>query len=260
MQILLGSQSTLVKIQDSRKNFQHILNFIETQFEDRVVKKNAIYLPENNDEKYKRAFLMKWIYAYYTRKYNKAVPNLKEVLMNRVAKPIHLDLPVLQDEPFEIDVEFVSGTRCRLKSNRANPLYDKGIQRYFRSMEISKGSNANCIEITTNSDVDKARLKFFFSLNKLNTVSLNFIYDDQKMESFFMLKQLRPDISNACRVLNVRIDDSLKTIRKNYLYLAKKCHPDLLSDKAEHHIKKATEDFQSLLAAFDIMKVHKQAS
>jgi len=260
MQILLGAQSTLVKIQDSRNNFQHILNFIESQFERKIVRQNSIYIPSSESEYHKRIFLMKWLYSYYTRKYTKPIPNLKSVLLARVAKPIYLQLPPLNTLPMTIEVEFALKSTCFLRFEHISVPCEKAMLSYFEDHISMKDDEKKSFEITVGSLDDKKRLKNFLYRKKIRDEAIVFRYDVQAYQEFFSVEPLNSDISKACQLLNVNIEDPLKQIRRNYINLAKKWHPDLLSDKTEAHIRQGTQYFQTLLAAFDLLKVHKKAS
>lgn len=260
MQILLGAQSTLVKIQDDRKNFQHILNFIETQFERKVIRTNSIYIPSNDAEYHKRVFLMKWLYSYYSRKYTKPIPNLKNVLLARVGKPIHLHLPVLQKLSIVIDVFFIDKYSCQFSIRNSDMLSKNAIKAYFEGYVLIKERGESLYNVDLVYSYEKRRLKSFFDSKTLEDFQLSCHYDLEAYRNFFTPKKKVSEISKACALLDVKVEDPLVQIRKSYIRLAKKYHPDLIMDKTESRIKQGTQYFQTLLAAFDLIKGHKKVS
>ena len=87
----MGVNETIVKIDNEKFYTGNLVNFMQTQFLLYTQRDLHITLLYHEQEYHKRIFLMKWLYSMYVKitKYN--MPNMKEVLVNRIKKPIKIE-------------------------------------------------------------------------------------------------------------------------------------------------------------------------
>ena len=97
MQILLGINETIIKINSLTLKIDQIQDFIMQHFSQKQIESNSILIPAHNQNCHKRVFLLKWCYAIYTKKVNIDLPQLKEQLVKRHTKPIRIILTAKQE-------------------------------------------------------------------------------------------------------------------------------------------------------------------
>jgi len=92
MQILLGVNETIIKINSFSLKIDQIQNFIMQHFSKKQIESDSIFIPAHNQDCHKRVFLLKWCYSIYAKKTNIQLPQLKEQLVKRHKKPIRIVL------------------------------------------------------------------------------------------------------------------------------------------------------------------------
>ena len=97
VQILLGANETIIKINSLSLKIDQIQDFIMQHFSQKQTKSNSIFIPAHNRDCHKRIFLLKWCYSIYTKKVNINLPQLKEQLVKRHKKPIRIILATKQE-------------------------------------------------------------------------------------------------------------------------------------------------------------------
>ncbi|MEA2100227.1 MAG: hypothetical protein U9P72_08855, partial [Campylobacterota bacterium] len=108
MNILMCANSTLVKIDEKRVYTKNLLYFMQTNFSTIVQYKNKITINYTKQEHYDRVFLIKWLYTLYSNITNNSFPNMKELLVNRIEKPIIIEFKsIIEDEKVEIKEEII---------------------------------------------------------------------------------------------------------------------------------------------------------
>jgi hypothetical protein len=83
--------------------------------------------------------------------------------------------------------------------------------------------------------------KFFKQRQKEETIKKVYGFEEEKS-----LEKLSPDVKEACSILGVNMPIDFISLKKKYLSLMKKHHPDLNkgSKKEEDHVKKINVAFQ----------------
>lgn len=92
VQILLGVNETIIKINSLSLKIDQIQNFVMHNFSQKQIESNTIFIPAHNQNCHKRVFLLKWCYSIYAKKTNIQLPQLKEQLVKRHKKPIRIIL------------------------------------------------------------------------------------------------------------------------------------------------------------------------
>jgi len=92
VQILLGTNETIIKINSLSLKIDQIQDFVMQHFSQKQIESNSIFIPAHNQDCHKRVFLLKWCYSIYAKKVNINLPQLKEQLVKRHRKPIRIIL------------------------------------------------------------------------------------------------------------------------------------------------------------------------
>ena len=90
MQILMGVNETIIRINNSKIYTENLVNFMQTQFSLYTQKQKSIIILYHNSEYHKRIYLMKWLYSMYVKISKVNMPNMKQLLINRIEKPIKI--------------------------------------------------------------------------------------------------------------------------------------------------------------------------
>ncbi|PHR54079.1 MAG: hypothetical protein COA44_14270 [Arcobacter sp.] len=257
MQIILGAHTTVFKIPQGRNKIQQILKFIQTNFTHNMPNKNTIQIPFYTKEHDHRVFLVKWLYSLYRRSNNKALPDLKSALIERIEKPIELHLPPINLSLVKIIVTFYEEGICHLGIDCFNETCDRALKHYFSDYISVKSQTFNLYELSIQSSQEQDSLRFFLGHSISEKIDMNIKYNAQAFERFVAIIPAVNEIDKAYIILNVKKEDTFKRIKQNYKKLAKACHPDLLSFRTQGNIKQSTQSFQVLLDAFHLIKKHK---
>ena len=90
MQILMGVNETVIRINNNKVYTQNLVNFMQTQFSLYTQQQKSIIILYHSSEYHKRIFLMKWLYSMYIKISKINMPNMKQLLIDRIEKPIKI--------------------------------------------------------------------------------------------------------------------------------------------------------------------------
>ena len=85
-----------------------------------------------------------------------------------------------------------------------------------------------------------------------NKHELNYLFNN--LTANFYTQTSAPTISYYCKILNVNENDSFETIRKHYLRLAKRFHPDHQNALTPQEVKINTQRFYKIQEAYEALK------
>ena len=124
MQILMGVNETIVRIDNEKLYTRNLVIFMQTQFLLYTQRDHHIVLLYHEQEYHKRIYLMKWLYSMYvkTTKYN--MPNMKELLVNRIKKPIKVEFktPITNLNNIKIETQKIEKEIKNKKPSISNEL------------------------------------------------------------------------------------------------------------------------------------------
>ena len=254
MQILLGANETIIRINSNSISIDYIQHFITTHFEKRQIKENYIFIPESNQNIYHRTFLLKWLYSLHSKK-NTPSPKLKELLINRQHKAIKI---ITKNKIIHtLDYKIIDKENLIIHITPANNNIAVKIKTY---LQLKITIMPIYLKITLTSIDDRKILKKFIQSNNIIDIPHHHKYNKKDMDEFLFLndniqdktKQITP-IQNAYNLLGISKDDSLNVIKKKYKLLAKKFHPDNVYGKDKHTLNIYTKKFQKILGAYEMI-------
>lgn len=91
MNILMCTNSTLIKIDETKIYTKNILYFMQTNFSAFKQYKNKITINYMTHEHFDRVFLLKWLYTLYSNITKNNFKDMKELLVKRIRKPIIIE-------------------------------------------------------------------------------------------------------------------------------------------------------------------------
>lgn len=259
MQVLLGVEHTIFKIDGFTDDYKQMMQFIERNFAAKKVQEHVFFIPASLENNHKRKFLMKWLYSYYKKSTSNYRAELKFELIKRIEKPIHIHFLPKKNELLNISTTFYENATCQLILDSKNNSCNLYILQYFSGQIRLKSLTFNLYEVKIETNAHKQSLRDFLSKKKIGSVTVSMQYNKNALEYFLDMinEPTKVDpVDKACAILKVNKYDALSVIKKHYRKLAKTYHPDLSS----LDINESTQRFQSISDAFDIIKKYKTAA
>ena len=250
MQILLGVNETIIKINSSSIKIDYIQHFISTHFLDRTIKENTILIPKSSQNSYHRMFLLKWLYTLYTKRTKNILPELKDILVQRYEKAIKIELK--EKIIHNIIYSVIDDETINIKIIPANSQIAYKIKTYL-SMEIILLPTSLHIKVKSDDD-KKLFIKFLKNKNIIN-VPHKHIYKQKDIEKFCnLIKYKEPTkIDKAYMILGLSNNYDAKSLKKQYKKLAKEFHPDRANSRDIQTLDLYTQKFQNILDAYEVL-------
>lgn len=235
-------------------NIEYIQHYISAHFNSRTIVENSINIPASKANLYHRTFLLKWLYSLYSKK-NKPLPELKESLLQRYHKAIKIVLP--QKIIHLMRYKIIDNETVHLTITPQNSQIALKLKTF---LQVRMTSLPTYLELKLETPYEKERLQKFLNSYKIINVPHKHIYNKQEMNDFFYtpkeekqeIKIISP-LSSAYMVLQMHPTDDIKSIKKQYKYLAKELHPDRVASENKELIILHTKRFQELLECYEII-------
>jgi len=253
MQILLGINETIIKINSASIRIEYIQDFINTHFKNKVINDNYILIPQSNDNYYHRTFLLKWLYTLYTKKTKNEFARLKESLVNRQHKPIKIILP--QKIVHKISWKVVDDKTINIEIVPSNYQIVHMLNKALKTKLIA---SSTYFSVKINTEAEKKSLqKVLSSVDIINIPHLH-IYKKAIMEEFLAEKKKEVNekeiaYTQAHTILGSFPNDDAKTLKKKYKQLAMQFHPDKAEQKDSDALTLHTKKFQNILQAYETL-------
>ncbi len=259
MQILLGAEETIIKINSHSVRIDYIQHFISTHFLNRTIKDNVIYIPKSKDASYHRAFLLKWLYTFYVKKTNNNLPELKELLIDRQKKAIKI---LLQEKIIHrIVYSVIDKENIKIQISPSNNQIVRSIKTFLQT-DIKLF--ATHIIITISEQKQKELLEKLLCSKKLINIPYKHIYSKEEMQTFIEAKKeektketytqiYQNNLDDAHLILGSFPHDDVKTLKKRYKKLAKMLHPDKINIEDKSSQILYTKKFQNLNNAYEFL-------
>jgi len=185
-----------------------------------------------------------------------------------------LEAEILSHTFSDISNHFENSDKIR---NQLKNIYTKEMQSFDNTIEIAKKyynltrdeyqKRLQVMEYLLNLafiDNDFSKAEFMITEDIASTLQIkkaDFENLIAKFEQFYAQKQNSKELSleKACEVLDVKITDDMKIIKKKYRELVKKNHPDIITGQgaSQSIIDQATEKLQEINSAYEIIKKEK---
>ena len=260
MQILLGLNETIVKINSHSQRIDYIQHFINTHFLNRSIQNNIIYIPKSKDDSSSRAFLLKWLYTLYVKKTKNNLPQLKELLVTRQHKAIKI---ILQEKVIHrIVYSVLDKQRVKVEILPLNNQLTRSIQTYLQvKMQYFKTH----MIIYIHEEKEKILLKKLLCTKSLINIPHEHIYSKKAIENFLKEKEEetktqerhislhRNSLEDAHFILGSFPQDNVKILKKRYKKLAKVFHPDKIHNQDESSRLLYTKKFQNISNAYNLL-------
>jgi len=253
MQILLGAQETIIKINSKTIKIDYIQHFIHEHFTNVIITNKSLYIPTSRKNNHYRIFLLKWLYALYIKKKKNNVSQFKEILLKREYKAIKIILS--QEITHKIIWNILDEKNIALSIEPYNEKIIVMLKTYFTT---SLHVNNTYISLHVNTVEEKERLKKLLANLHFFRIKVTHIFNKQEMASFVKTpdtkeKRLQNPLQKAHTILGSFPEDDASMLKKRYKKLAKKYHPDKVDIQDNKNVVLYTQKFQNILQAYEIL-------
>ncbi len=267
MHLSLSHDMLALTIQEDSKTFYFLQNIADKNFQKKIGRKDKMIIFKDQDELVQRRYFLKLISKIYLRK----TGNVEQahIIETTIDKSIKISLlksnQVLQKMSINLSIEDNYAVVFYMGSH--NTLFASYLKSYFKDHLVRIRPKNGTITLYPNSDVTVRLLEKLLEQKELFGCFVEFSYsmdDFLAYKKSFISKRAKRSRHNALfslledyfGILGCRMEDSFEIIRKNYLTLVKKYHPDScgLYD-GDLHVKYVAK-FQEVQNAYEMLKIH----
>lgn len=247
---------------------QHI---IDNHFPHRIGRKNKIILFPKDEELHQRRYFIKLIAKLYKNinpeDSDKDLKNL-EKSHSKTLKFSLLQTGALLPH-LHINIYFEDAHAIVFKLENNDRLLVSYLKNYFKDHLIQYRKRNQTLTLFPNSDSTCKQLKKLVTTQKHMGWYIHFHYDKKALKDFekrFHLKFERKKRFNALHgileeyflALGCSAQDSFSTVRRHYLKLVKKYHPDMLQDKPSSLVVNYRQKFEQIQIAYEMVRTYYQ--
>lgn len=254
MQILIGTHYTIISIDQSRMNTGHLFTFIKSQFATHKIDKNKIFLTYSKENHFKHLFLMKWIYTIHKNVTHCEIANLRDVLIGRIEKPIHI---ITKKEIEAVNMIFlyvIEGRRIRFIFEEKNYQLFWELQCKVKNYIYKISYPNNFFEMVIETENSKDQLRCLLEMDRILEMRVQFNYNESELSDLLQEKENDDRVEDAFRFLDSKPDEHIAIIKKRYKKLLVKFHPDNVYQEGSKKIDEYTEIFKNLQLSFEIIQ------
>ncbi len=269
MQISYSNNLIAVTIQEDSKTFYFLQNLINKNFKKRIGKKEKTIIFKQNEEEIQRKYFLKLISKIYKRKNLHAKNKELEKIKNSYNSNIKLSLLKANQisQCIDIDVKIDDNYVVLLHFTTDYSILIAYLKNYFKNHLVSYRRKTRIMTIYPNSSKTIELLENLLSQSELLGSYIKFNYNKKEYEEYKLVlneKQNRKKryfalfslLEEYYAILGCQKLDTFETIRKKYLKLVKRYHPDKLDQIDLTLNTHYREKFLDIQYAYEMLKVH----
>jgi len=274
MKITLSSRWLLVNIKKDTSYSKMIRAFVEQNFKRVVNLSDTLIIFNEDSELRKKKQLLFWLSNAYKKLNSNTLPSFLDSIKKAETVPIKVKF-LSSSEQLSASLVLILRKSYeeenRVTLQHQNILVLKHFLRvFFKDSSLIDTKNGEFSIL-----IDKVKLvnklKDLVTRKKILNFQVSFKYDFfvrkllqgssyKKREKKFkeqerVVKKYKSEVESAFLFLNSSLKDDFKTVKKRYLILAKKYHPDSVYEN-ENLVQEYTREFQRVQEAFNIIKAH----
>ncbi|KFL35241.1 MULTISPECIES: adenylosuccinate lyase [unclassified Sulfurospirillum] len=267
MHLSLSHDMLALTIQEDSKTFYYLQNIADKNFQKKIGRKEKMIIFKEQDELVQRRYFLKLIGKIYLRKTGNT--EQAQIIENAIDKTIKISLlksnQVLQKMSINLVIEDSYAVVFHLGSH--NTLFASYLKSYFKDHLVRIRPKNGTITLYPNSDVTVHLLEKLLEQKELFGCFVEFSYAMEEFLAYkrsFVVKRAKRSRHSALfslleeyfGILGCRVEDSFEMIRKNYLTLVKKYHPDSCGLYDGDLYVKYVAKFQEVQNAYEMLKMH----
>ncbi len=262
MKIYQNEQNINIIIENDVNTFYYLKNIIDKNFKQKIGNKNKIIIFYNPEENVIRRYFLKLLSRIYAKKNQNNIEQIYQI-EECINKNIKLSLVKENQIQQKINIKISYNKNQNLieiKMDKTNRFILRGIKNIFDQYKVLYYPS---LDITYIQNIDQKAskiLKHFIFTKELLGIFLNIEYDKDIFDEINNLKY-RKNIQRANIILNdfykklhCQSGDPYEKIRKNYLFLVKKYHPDYLNNDNSIILKVYSKKLQEIQHAYKTIR------
>lgn len=257
MQILMGLEYTIVSLDQSRMNTYHLLSFIKTQFSSFKIERDTVFLTYLKENHYKHLFLLKWVHSMYKKMHKNDIPNLRDVLIERLEKPLHIMIKNDIQAVNVIHLNVYKNNRVCFSFESKNYRLFWGLHYTFKKSIYAVSYQNNFFDISVTDETSLDELHDIIEKSNIFEMEVIFKYRIEELRRLLFHKEA-DEFIGALKTLHSSPNDSIHIIKKRYKKLLVHYHPDNVYQEGIEKINEYTEIFKNLQISFEIVQNQRQ--
>lgn len=271
MRVALGLNEVLVHVDYESLNYKIIMQYVEKNFSNTLKFTSTVLIFNNEQEKYKKQFFLQWLYASYKKVNPDLMPSFKTNLLKRIHHPIKIRIVNKKEiqSSFNISIKHLRDEQVACRLDVKNYLMINYLKLTFRKELLKKSKDGMAISLKLSSPAAKEKLASLLKRRKILNYSVSFVYDELWLNDFlhpgasesarYGIQVYRDDfVVSSYELLKSSPVDTLDVIKKRYIKLVKKFHPDRIYSLDHSKVAEFTEKFQMVQRAYEAVKKDKK--
>jgi len=269
MQISFSHDMVAISIQEDTKTYYYLQNIIEKNFSKRIGRKDKMIVFKKEEENVQRRYLLKLIGKIYKRKNPRKFKKVLAELRKSIDKSIKVSLfksnQIQQQLCLHVTIE--DNYAIVLDLGAKNSILVSYLKNYFKDHLFKYRLKNNTVTIYPHSEKTASLLDNLLQQKELLGCYVSFDFDEKEVQKYkdILLQKLRRKenfsalyaiLEEYYRILECKAEDSFATIRKQYLKLVKKYHPDTIAYANQELVQIYNNKFQSIQHAYEMIKIH----
>ena len=271
MKIKQDKKSLNVTISNDSQIFYYFQALVDKNFKNKLGKKDKIVIFNDKSEWVQKRYFLKLlsrIYAKKTGKKRKKIWQIERAIDKTIKIRLIKEKQLQKIVHIDIDFDEKKGLVI-LKMDSKNRVVVRGVKNLFKNYQVFYNPSMESITI---GDLDKEFLSIFEDFISIGEIFDNFLRYDYKIGIFFDIdehikskktkkrKGLEIIMDEFYKLLNCDLNDPYEKIRKSYLSLAKKYHPDNIDSDNNIILKVYGKKFQKIQKAYETIKEYHKYS
>ena len=271
MRVALGLNEVLVHVDYESLNYKIIMQYVDKNFSNTLKFTSTVLIFNNEQEKYKKQFFLQWLYASYKKVNPDLMPSFKTNLLKRMQHPIKIRIVNKKEiqSSFNISIKHLRDEQVACRLDVKNYLMINYLKLTFRKELLKKSKDGMAISLNLSSSTAKEKLANLLKRRKILNYSIAFVYDELWMNEFlhpgasesarYGIQVYRDDfVTSSYELLKSSPVDTMDVIKKRYIKLVKKFHPDRIYSLDHSRVAEFTEKFQMVQRAYEAIKKDKK--
>lgn len=272
MRVSVGLKEILVHVEHESMNYRVIRQYVDKNFSNTLNFATTILIFNDDKEKYKKQFFLQWLYAAYKKANPELTTTFKTNLLKRIQLPIKIRIINKKEmlNSFSISLKPIEAHTVVCRVDVKNYLMMNYLKLTFRKELLKKSKDGLAFSIKIDNPEAMEKLEKLIQRKKILNYPVTFLFDEIWMNGFLYAQPSRSrhyqvqvyndtSVQNAYRLLKCTPADSIDVIKKRYITLVKKFHPDRIYHEDHLKIAEFTEKFQLVQRAYEAIKKDKKS-
>ncbi len=262
MKIYQNEKNINIIIENDVNTFYYLKNIIDKNFKQKIGNKNKIIIFHNPEENVIRRYFLKLLSRIYAKKNQNRREKIYKI-EKCINKNIKLSLVKENQIQQKINIKINYNQNINsieIKMDKTNRFILRGIKNIFDQYKVLYYPSLDTTYIQNIDQKASKILKHFILTKELLGIFLNIEYDKDIFDKINNLKY-RKNVQRANIILNdfykklhCQNGDPYEKIRKNYLFLVKKYHPDYLNNDNSIILKVYSKKLQEIQHAYKTIR------